>query len=219
VAARSRGGAAGHRPADRRPTGRRYFVDPVGLAVPLFNAPPPEPSITSLAREFEVPAPLRRRALYDELEARRADGADEPRWFGDEPVFEVWADTGAGLAVVPLGELTVADLSDPPAPTGTGWPRPVAPLTVAVDPVLGRLAFRAGLVPTAVEVTATVATPGHVGAGSYERDTILPDRHPTAASRGSAPSVGSPTRCPGSSAPPSPRRSPTGRRSPPGRSA
>ena len=156
------------------PPDGRYFVDPVGLAVPLFNAPPPEPSITSLAREFEVPAPLRRRALYDELEARRANGADEPQWFGDEPVFEVWADTGAGLAVVPLGELTVADLSDPPAPTGTGWPRPVAPLTVAVDPVLGRLAFRAGLVPTAVEVTATVATPGHVGAGSYERDTILP---------------------------------------------
>jgi hypothetical protein len=124
------------------PPDGRYFVDPVGLAVPLFNAPPPEPSITSLAREFEVPAPLRRRALYDELEARRADGADEPRWFGDEPVFEVWADTGAGLAVVPLAELTVADLSDPPAPTGTGWPRPVAPLTVAVDPLaaVGRLA-------------------------------------------------------------------------------
>ena len=68
------------------PPDGRYFVDPVGLAVPLFNAPPPEPSITSLAREFEVPAPLRRRALYDELEARRADGADEPRFVFRWPV-------------------------------------------------------------------------------------------------------------------------------------
>jgi hypothetical protein len=47
-------------------------------------------------------------------------------------------------------------------------------LTAAVDPVLGRVSFRAGLVPTSVEVTATVASPGPVGAGGYERDTILP---------------------------------------------
>jgi hypothetical protein len=161
------------RPVADPPDGR-YLIDPAGFAVPLFGAPPPEPSITSMAREFEVPAPLRRRALYDELEARRGATGEEPRWFGDEPVFEVWADTGAGLAVVPLAELTVADLSDPSAPTNSGWPRPLAPLTAAVDPVLGRVAFRAGLVPTAVELTATVATPGPVGAGSYERDTILP---------------------------------------------
>ena len=164
------------RPMADPPDGR-YVVDPVGLAVPLFNAPPPEPSLTSLAREFEVPAALRRRALYDELEARRAGSGEEPRWFGDTPVVEVWADTGAGLSVVPLDELTVADLSDPPAPTATVWPRPAAPVTVAVDPVLGRVAFRAGLVPTSVEMTSTIASPGRVGAGPYERDTILPTAH------------------------------------------
>ncbi|MFC5175303.1 hypothetical protein [Nocardioides taihuensis] len=161
------------RPVTDPPDGR-YLVDPVGLAAPLFNAPPPQPSITTLAREFEVPAPLRTRALYDELEGLRAATGDVPRWFGAEPVIEVYADTGGGLEAVPVAALTAADLGDPPAATSTGWPRPAAPLTVAVDPVRGRLAFRDGLVPTAVEVTATVASPGRVGAGSYVRDTVLP---------------------------------------------
>jgi Phage tail protein (Tail_P2_I) len=156
------------------PSDGRFHIDPVGLTVPLFNSPVAEPSIDSLARESDVPAPLRRRALYDELEAMRAGSTDRPRWFGDTPVIEVFADTGAGLAVVPLSALTVADLADPPAPTATGWPRPAAPIIAAVDPVLGRLSFRDGLLPTTVEVSATIASPGRVGAGTYARDTVLP---------------------------------------------
>jgi len=161
------------RPVTDPPDGR-YLIDPVGLAVPLFNAPGPEPSLTHLAGEADVPAPLRRRALFDELEGLRAGSTAAPRWFGDEPVVEVYADTGSGLVAVPTSELTAADLSDPPAPTTTGWPRPGAPLTAAVDPVLGRLAFRDGVLPTAVEVSTTVASPGPVGAGTYRRDTVLP---------------------------------------------
>jgi hypothetical protein len=161
------------RPVTDPPDGR-YLVDPVGLAVPLFNAPAPEPSPTHLAGESDLPAPLRRRALFDELEELRAGSTAPPRWFGDEPVIEVYADTGAGLVAVPVSGLTAADLSDPSSPTTTGWPRPAAPLTVAVDPVLGRLAFRDGVLPTAVEVSATVASPGAVGAGTYRRDTVLP---------------------------------------------
>jgi len=156
------------RPVADPPDGR-YLVDPVGLPVPLFNPGTAEPGITSLAQEHHVPAPLRRRALYDELQALRDGTVEQPRWFGDDPVVEVFADTGSGLVAVPVQQMTAADLSDPATPPAAGWPRPPAPLVVAVDPVLGRIAFRDGLVPTAAEVTATYAAPGRIGAGPYDR--------------------------------------------------
>ena len=162
---------ASARPVADPPDGR-YLVDPVGLPVPLFNPGTAEPGITSLAQEHHVPTPLRRRALFDELEGMRDGTVDEPRWFGDDPVIEVFADTGSGLIAVPLEEVTAANLGDAPVPPATGWPRPGAPLTVAVDPLLGRLAFRDGLVPTAVEVTSTYAAPGEVGAGPYDRTSV-----------------------------------------------
>lgn len=156
------------RPVTDPPDGR-YLIDPVGLPVPLFNPGATEPDITSLAQEQHVPARLRRRALYDELEDLRAGTPRPPRWFGDDPVIEVFADLGAGPLAVPLAEVTIADLTDPAVPPTDGWPRPGPALTVAIDPVLGRLAFRAGLTPTSVEVTASYASPGRVGAGPYDR--------------------------------------------------
>lgn len=159
------------RPVADPPDGR-YHVDPVGLPVPLFNPGTAESAITSLAQEHHVPGPLRNRALHDELEALRNGTLDRSRWFGDDPVVEVFADLGAGLVPVPLDQMTAADLGDPATPTGTGWPRPAAPVLVAVDGVLGRLAFRAGVVPAAVEVTSTYAAPGAVGAGGHDRSCV-----------------------------------------------
>lgn len=162
---------ASARPVDD-PADGRFHVDPVGRAVPLFNPGTAEPGIDSLAREQHVPTLLRRRPLYDELEGLRDDTVPDPRWFGDDPVIEFFANLGAGVAVVPLEQLTVADLSDPPVPLAAGWPRPVAPLVVAVDPVLGRLSFRADLSPTDVEVTSTYASPGEVGASTHDHSCI-----------------------------------------------
>ncbi len=156
------------RPVTDPPDGR-YTIDPVGVAAPLFNPGSTQESIATLTEEHHVPAPLRTRALYDELDALRAGSAGSPRWFGDDPVVEVYADLGSGMAAVPVAEMTAADLSDPLAPSAVGWPRPGVPLTLAVDPVSGRLAFRAGVVPTAVEVTATHAAPGLIGAGPHDR--------------------------------------------------
>ena len=160
------------RPVSDPPDGR-YRFDPLGTDAPLFNEPLPEETITSLARERHVPGPLPRRPLYDELEARRA-GVDVGAlgFFGTptvSPVFEVFADLGLGLGPVAAADLTVADLSDPPPAVTTGWRRPPGPLVAAVDPVLGRLAFRSGLLPSRVEVTYTYAFGGRVGAGPYDR--------------------------------------------------
>jgi hypothetical protein len=152
------------------PPDGRYTFDPTGRDVPLVNPPIPEEDITSLAGERHVPAFLRRRALHDELEGVRA-GAAPPGlpYFGTDPVVTVYADTGAGLVATPPAQLTAADLSDPPPQVTTGWRRPGAPVLAAVDPVLGRLAFAAGTLPTRVEVAYTYAAPGPVGAGSYDR--------------------------------------------------
>jgi hypothetical protein len=164
------------RPESDPPDGR-YRFDPVGLDTTLFNPPLPEDSITSLARERHVPAPLRRRALFDELEALRAGRPAPPLpYFGVDPVLEVFADTGAGFRQLQPEELTAADLSDPPPVVTTGWRRPAGPpppttVLAAVDPVLGRLAFRDGLLPASgrVEVSFTYAAAGAVGAGPYDR--------------------------------------------------
>jgi hypothetical protein len=159
------------------PSDGRYRFDPVGLDTALFNPPLPEDSITSLARERHLPGPLRRRALFDELETVRAGRPAPPLpHFGVDPVLEVFADTGAGFRQLLPEELTAADLSDPPPVVTTGWRRPAGPppptpVLAAVDPVLGRLAFRDGLLPASgrVEVSYTYAAPGAVGAGPYDR--------------------------------------------------
>lgn len=148
----------------------RYLLDPLGGEVPLANAPLPEESIEVLATEHHVPGLLRRRALAAELDARRAGSPPTgPSFFGQQPVVRVLADTGAGLVEVPLEQLAVADLADPPAAVPAGWRRPAAPLLAAVDPVLGRLAFREGVEPLRVETDLTYLAPGRLGAGPYPR--------------------------------------------------
>jgi hypothetical protein len=176
------------RPAADPPDGR-YRLDPTGLDVPLVNLPRTETEITHIAEERDVPALLRRRALYDELEARRqalADGRPipPPTWFGDDPALTVTTDQGT----VPPEELLVCDLRDQvPAPP-TGWRRPpptrtyrradgsqvALPITVAVDPVLGRLAFPDGVVPAELRAEYAYAFSADVGAGPYSRRGRLP---------------------------------------------
>jgi len=55
----------------------RYFFSQLGGNLPLFNRPQTEEVITHLAEEVNVPGLLRRRPLYDELEARRQELADK----------------------------------------------------------------------------------------------------------------------------------------------
>lgn len=57
--------------------GGRYYFSQLGQDMPLFNRPQTEESVTHLAEEINVPGLLRRRPLYDELEARRQELADK----------------------------------------------------------------------------------------------------------------------------------------------
>lgn len=169
----------------------RYTFSPLGLSAPLFNRPRSETEISHLADEENVPGPLRRRPLFDELEARRqalVDGtAPGPVYLADPPVLRIVVD---GVPTPPE-QMDVCHLGDPPAggpPLPEGWQRPPAakaytpsgggpaqslPITVAVDPALGRLAFPAGVTPGRVEVSYVHGFSGDLGGGPYDRRESL----------------------------------------------
>lgn len=162
---------------------QRYTFSPLGLDAPLFNRPATEEQITDLAREIDVPAPLRRRVLFDELEERRQAAvngttASEAYFATARPVLSVFVrpTPGGTFTAVPPDEILVADLSlwqRPPSSksyTSTGSTTPHArTVTVAVDPSLGRLTFPSGASVDAVEVSNAYGFGGDVGGGPYDR--------------------------------------------------
>jgi hypothetical protein len=155
----------------------RFTFNPVGLDSQLFNRPQTETEITHLAEEINLPALVRRRPLYDELEARRqalAEGrTPEAVYFGDQPVCEITLNTESN-PVLPE-ELIICDLSDwrvPPdskdytLPDGSIVARKIR---AAVDPVLGRLTFAAAEEPEAATVTYAYGFSTEMGSGPYNR--------------------------------------------------
>ncbi|MBL9135495.1 MAG: hypothetical protein JNK85_06485 [Verrucomicrobiales bacterium] len=168
------------------PAGRFHF-HPVGLDVPLFNDPVPETEITHLAEEINVPGPLRRRPLFDELEMRRAALVNNRPvrslyFTAAAPVFQVFLNGAA--SPVPPEEVLICDLSDwhlPPdlktypqiQPDGTTIPIN-RPIQVAVDPHLGRLTVPASATVDRVLVDASQGFSGDLGGGPYPRlDSVL----------------------------------------------
>ena len=104
--------------------GHRFLFSPLGANLPLFTRPQTEGDITHLAEPLNVPAPISRRRLDTAL-------AD---YYGEE--------LSVCVEGVPWTDVAVCDLSDLDA-AGTAWAHtPPAAARVAVDPVLGRLAFR-----------------------------------------------------------------------------
>ncbi len=175
------------------PSDGRYRFNPLGLDQHLFNRPQTETEITSLAGEVNVPGPLRRAPLYHELEALRlslaAGGTGQELWFGDMPPFRLFVreNPGDDLVEIPPEQILICNLqeapdSEPPLPevwrrppetkdyTPEGSAVPVAmPIRVAVDPVLGRIAFRSDAIPDRVEVSYSYGFSGDVGGGPYNR--------------------------------------------------
>jgi len=133
----------------------RYTFNPIGLDEPLFTNPVTEADRFALAAEINVPAPIRRRAL-----AARPD-----LYYGQSIEVRAWglpaSPPDPGPRVLDVKTIVACDLSD--------WNRPVCCGRVAIDPVLGRLAFANDLQPTAVEVRYTYGFSAGLGGGPYER--------------------------------------------------
>ena len=168
----------------------RFFIHPLGIDAPLFNRPATETEISTLATERNVPGELRRRPLDAEVDKRRlalVNGHAAPEnWFGREPAFVVAYRLKAAdpLTTVKPEELLIANLEAPNPAVPEVWLRPPdklsyvpqqggaavnVPIQVAVDPVLGRLAFPTGVVPVEVRVSAAHGFPGDLGGGAYDR--------------------------------------------------
>lgn len=171
------------------PAQAHYSFNPLGQDFPLFNRPISEIEITHLAEEINVPDRLRRRALYDELERRRqslADGSSEGEvaqqgmYFGVQPVVRIYKDG----AEIPAAEILVCDLANWRTPPSSktyvrradGVARAM-PISVAIDPELGRLIFPAGVTPAKVQVSYSYGFSADIGAGPYDRQASVEQWH------------------------------------------
>ncbi|ORT60657.1 hypothetical protein [Streptomyces sp. CB03238] len=132
-----------------------YTFSILGNDSPLVTKPVPEPSATHVATIDNVPAYIRRRQLADRL-------AD---YYGPGKSFTIWRD--GQDEPVPMSDLVVADLS--------GWRYRPKRGQVAVDPVLGRLAFGSRSAPRqGVWVTYHYAFSDDMGGGEYPRERETP---------------------------------------------
>jgi len=164
------------------PSDGRFWFHPVGIDAPLFNRPQTETTISHLAEERDVPGPLRRRALYDDLLAyRRAlistEGTPEVTYS-----FQVHPN-GQDEPLLPE-EMAICDLAGWDAP---GWTPPASQsftradgtpfhTQAGVDPALGRLVVLTGVAGvTSVEVSYAYGFSSDLGGGPYNRSDSLAD--------------------------------------------
>jgi hypothetical protein len=127
---------------------RRWSLSPLGDDVALVTLPEAEDEIEHLAELRNVPWPLSRRYL-------------------DATLAEHYG-TSVRLAVgddVPVERVRVCDLSD--------WSRmPTEPGTVALDPMLGRVALADDPGDAVVRATFHVVAAGRLGGGEYARPAV-----------------------------------------------
>lgn len=145
---------------------RRYRVSPLNHDVTLYNQPLPEAEISHLAAPDNIPWPLTRRRLAENLDLLygepSAGSADRP-----PPSLHLMVD---GLAIS-TARVRVCFLGD----DGADWAQTPPPEdSYAIDPVLGRIALPANANdPANVRVTWHEGFSADLGGGEYERDPGL----------------------------------------------
>jgi hypothetical protein len=148
----------------------RYRFDALGKDIQLYNNPQTEDEIEHLAEPINVPMPLDRRVLDRYLDTYYGPGKSLLVTVdGQEISTAESSPPGAALSVC------ICDLSDVVDSGGnvTGWAhRPAGKL--AIDPVLGRIAFPVtsppSPAPTNVRVTYHYGFSAAMGGGEYNRE-------------------------------------------------
>lgn len=163
-----------------------YTFNVLGLDSHLFNPLQTEREITHLAEEINVPGLLRRRGLFDELEALRQAQVNNqehhPYFFGTTPVFNIFINNSP--SPIPFEEILICNLRDwHEPPLSKTYSRINAdgstsmidqPITVAVDPHLGRMIFSNLINANDVWVNYNYGFSADVGGGPYDRaDSLL----------------------------------------------
>lgn len=137
---------------------RRFLISPLGHDFPLFTRPVTEDRITQIAQPVNVPDPISRRVL----DAHLGD------YYGPGKSLSIRANG----AVLTANQVHACNLSDA---GGGNWAHQSLG-KVAIDPVLGRLAFPTDQdPPEGVEVTFHYGFSADMGGGQYERaDGFVP---------------------------------------------
>ena len=163
--------AATHAPAYRHDD-RRFSFNALGIDAPLYNRHEPETDVAQLAERLNVSMPLSRRVVNEYLES----------YYGKEKSILIYRDdipvipgTFSSPATALSDIISICNLSDIKDNNGniTGWMNMPA-VKVAIDPVLGRIAF-----PSSVPVNVEVYTnhyygfSAEMGSGEYNRVTTF----------------------------------------------
>jgi hypothetical protein len=127
---------------------RRFFFSPLGNNTPLFTHPDSEEEITHLAEPINVPEAISRRVLDAYRESRYGQGKSVlvDGWFD-------WKD---------IDSCNLSDIA------GGLWAHTAKPNRVAIDSVLGRIAFSADQ-PQPPQVTFHYGFSAEMGGGEYSR--------------------------------------------------
>lgn len=138
-----------------------YTFSVLGNDAPLYTKPRRETSPTDIAGPLDLPIPISRRALEREPAA----------YYGPSKSFAIWTDGWdghQGQRLVESGEMMVADLSR--------WQYRPPRGRVAVDPVLGRIAFHPRQLPkNGVRVSYHYGFSKDMGGGEYLRVLSQPN--------------------------------------------
>lgn len=163
-------------------SGRCYTFNPLGEDAPLFNQPQTKNNILTLAEEINLPGILRRVTLANELKQRRQSRLQGKllagiRYFDNDPVLQIFVN--GKPEPIPPEEILICSLGKTDDQL---WQFPSeefdfdhddSPLpekVVAVDPELGRIAFRNKFLPKRVEVSYCYGFSGDIGGGAYSRN-------------------------------------------------
>jgi hypothetical protein len=131
-------------------TRNQYSFSILGADTPLLTSPPDLGRLTEPS-EIDVPGWISRRSLAENLYD----------YYGPQSSFCIWRDKPGGTPI-PVTDIVPADL--------TTWTYRAPPGQVAVDPVLGRIAFPPGQAPTeGVWVSYHYGFSADMGGGEYLR--------------------------------------------------
>jgi len=130
----------------------------LGNDTALYTNSLPETDPTHIAEEINLPVPIRRRAFEDSMR----------RYYGEGKSLQIWIGSsrraGGQLQPVRLEQLIAADLTD--------WQYRPRRGQVAVDPVLGRIAFPPSQLPSGVWVSYYYGFSADIGGGEYNRPIL-----------------------------------------------
>lgn len=146
----------------------RYWFNPLGCDMPLFNRPKTVVEADHSIGEVNVPGVLRRRDLNEDIESFKKsilEGKDAvSNYLGDQPALQIFLDEES----VSPEEILVCNLED--------WDDTLIPpdgqkikAKVAVDPEKGRLALLNKAKPGMVQVSYSYGFGSDIGGGPYNR--------------------------------------------------